>query len=93
MWKPDRDRDAEFVEGPETRQELMRAWEEGWEIVASALAGLGPENLGSTVTIATEPHTAIGAISRHLAHAGVPRLASTWPQSKASRAAPGGRRS
>lgn len=65
--KPDRDRDGEFEIG-ETRADLMRAWESGWATVASAFETLRPEDLGRTVTIASEAHTVLGAINRHLAH-------------------------
>src|SRR5256886_9258319 len=29
--KPDRNRDTEFVAPPDTRAELMRVWNDGWE--------------------------------------------------------------
>lgn len=66
--KPDRDRDGEFVLAGETREELMRAWDAGWENVLAAVEPLTTEDLGRTVTIATEPHSVVGAINRHLAH-------------------------
>lgn len=66
--KPDRDRDGEFAAGGETRADLMRAWDSGWATVQSTIESLSPADLGRTVTIATEPHTALGAINRHLAH-------------------------
>ena len=66
--KPDRNRDGEFAEAGETRADLMRAWEAGWAAVAATFESLRPEDLGSTVAIAGEPHTVLGAINRHLAH-------------------------
>jgi hypothetical protein len=66
--KPDRDRDGEFVRGTETRADLMSAWESSWDAVASTFESLRPEDLGRTITIASEPHTVLGAINRHLAH-------------------------
>jgi hypothetical protein len=66
--KPDRRRDREFEAEGESRDDLMKAWEAGWETTLSALEKLGPGDLGRTVRIRTEPHTVIGAINRHLAH-------------------------
>jgi uncharacterized damage-inducible protein DinB len=67
--KPDRDRDQEFVlaEG-DTRQELMRRWEHGWETTFSSLQSLKPEDLSRTVYIRREPHTVLQAISRSVTH-------------------------
>jgi uncharacterized damage-inducible protein DinB len=67
--KPDRDRDQEFVlaEG-DTRQELMRRWERGWETTFSSLQNLKPEDLSRTVYIRREPHTVLQAISRSVSH-------------------------
>jgi len=65
--KPDRDRDGEF-EASETRDELMRAWNEGWDRLLEAVEPLSVEDLGRTITIRSEPHTVFGALNRHLAH-------------------------
>jgi hypothetical protein len=67
--KPDRNRDGEFDEHLRpSRQELMRAWEAGWEIVFRAIEPLKPEDLLNTVTIRNEPHTVLQAINRQVAH-------------------------
>ena len=66
--KPDRNRDREFVKPPETRPELMRLWNEGWERVFGSLAELSAADLGRTVTIRGEPHSVMQAINRQLAH-------------------------
>jgi hypothetical protein len=67
--KPDRDRDQEFVltEG-DTRPEMMRRWEHGWETTLKAVRSLKPEDLSRTVYIRREPHTVLQAISRSTAH-------------------------
>jgi hypothetical protein len=68
--KPDRDRDAEFeAHGGATRAGLLAAWEEGWDCLISTLDGLTEEDLGRTVFIRSEPHTAVQAINRGLTHA------------------------
>jgi hypothetical protein len=66
--KPDRNRDQEFEITPSSREDIMRWWEEGWARVFSTLESLKPEDLMRTVTIRTEPHTALQAINRQLAH-------------------------
>jgi uncharacterized damage-inducible protein DinB len=67
--KPWRDRDAEFVIGPEdTRERLIAAWEAGWAALLQTLAGLHEEDLLKKVTIRTEEHTVFQAIHRSLTH-------------------------
>ncbi|MGB9071231.1 MAG: DUF1572 family protein [Terriglobales bacterium] len=67
--KPDRFRDQEFeISGKTTREEVMRWWEQGWSHVFSALDSLKPEDVTRTVTIRQQPHTALQALNRALAH-------------------------
>jgi hypothetical protein len=67
--KPWRDRDAEFIIGPEdTRPSLLAAWERGWTALFQTLAGLHEEDLLKTVTIRGEAHTVVQAIHRSLTH-------------------------
>src|SRR3979490_1450328 len=66
--KPDRDRDSEFLDPPQTREALMKLWEQGWECVFSALGPLSDEDLGRTVRIRGEAHSVMQAINRQLAH-------------------------
>jgi len=67
--KPDRHRDMEFEIGPgDTREDLMRRWEKGWEITFTTIQGLQPSDILRTVTIRGEPHTVLQAISRSVAH-------------------------
>lgn len=67
--KPDRHRDSEFFLTPEdTRESLLRRWEEGWQLVFDAIDPLGPEDLARTVTIRGEPFTVLQAINRQLTH-------------------------
>jgi uncharacterized damage-inducible protein DinB len=68
--KPWRDRDAEFVIGPEdTRARLLAAWQEGWDAVLNTLATLGEDDLLKKVTIRREEHTVLQAIDRSVTHA------------------------
>jgi Protein of unknown function (DUF1572) len=66
--KPDRNRDSEFVQPPDTREELLRTWEEAWATVFSALQPLSDADLGHTVSIRGEAHSVMQAINRQLAH-------------------------
>ncbi len=67
--KPWRDRDREFeIDQDDTREALLARWEEGWRALFATLAGLGPDDLGRTVTIRREPMTVSQAIHRQLTH-------------------------
>ena len=69
--KPDRNRDSEFeISGHETRESLLKRWEEGWNCLFSALEPLEAEGLMRTVTIRGKPHTVVEAINRQLTHYG-----------------------
>jgi hypothetical protein len=66
--KPDRNRDTEFVEPPDTRVGLMGVWNEGWQRVFDALEPLSDSDLERKVTIRGEPHSVMQAINRQLVH-------------------------
>jgi len=66
--KPNRNRDSEFVEPPNTRAALMQIWNEGWQRVFDALEPLSDSDLEREVTIRGEPHSVMQAINRQLGH-------------------------
>jgi Protein of unknown function (DUF1572) len=66
--KPNRDRDSEFEQAATSRQELLRIWEEGWQLVFSALEPLTDAHMGRIVTIRGEAHSVTQAINRQIAH-------------------------
>jgi hypothetical protein len=66
--KPDRNRDTEFVAPAETREALMKQWEDGWNCLFSALGPLTDEDLARTVTIRGEAHSVMQAINRQIGH-------------------------
>jgi hypothetical protein len=66
--KPNRNRDSEFVEPPQTREALLSEWESGWAVLFGALDPLVDEDLERTVTIRGEAHSVMQAINRQLAH-------------------------
>ncbi|MDX1980947.1 MAG: DUF1572 domain-containing protein [Bryobacteraceae bacterium] len=66
--KPDRHRDAEFEDPPQTRHALLEMWESGWRCLFDALGPLTDADLGRAVTIRGERHSVLQAINRQLAH-------------------------
>jgi hypothetical protein len=66
--KPDRNRDTEFIGPPNTRADLMRLWNDGWQRVFDALEPLSDSDLERKVTIRDEPHSVMQAINRQLGH-------------------------
>ncbi|UCC80758.1 MAG: DUF1572 family protein [Candidatus Zixiibacteriota bacterium] len=67
--KPDRHRDTEFEIKPEdSRESIMKKWENGWRILFENAESLRPEDLGKTITIRGEPHTVVEAINRQINH-------------------------
>ena len=67
--KPTRDRDAEFRNDVVDRDTVLARWNAGWECVEAALGALGPADLNREITIRGEPHTALQALLRAMAHA------------------------
>ncbi len=66
--KPDRNRDAEFEDGGDTRAGVVGLWEDGWRRLFSTLDSLTPADLSRTVAIRGEAHTVPHAIVRNLSH-------------------------
>jgi hypothetical protein len=67
--KPWRNRDQEFIIEPgASRAELMRRWEECWNLVFDTLNSLTPEDLLHTVTVRGQPHSVLQAVHRQVAH-------------------------
>lgn len=68
--KPWRNRDKEFLSpgGYYPAGEIVNLWEEGWTCVVAAIDQMEPGQLLETITIRHEPHLAIDAINRQLAH-------------------------
>jgi hypothetical protein len=68
--KPWRNRDDEFIDSLQCRQDLLAYWNQGWERLFDTLASLAPSDLVKSVMIRGEPHTVPLAIHRSLAHCG-----------------------
>jgi hypothetical protein len=63
-----RNRDDEFVDTFENRDQLITYWESGWKTLFDSLSALSGEDLGKNVTIRGELHSAPLAMQRSLAH-------------------------
>lgn len=66
--KPDRNRDAEFIQPPADRESLLSIWNQGWQYLFDALDPLSNEDLPRVVTIRGEAHSVMQAINRQIAH-------------------------
>jgi uncharacterized protein DUF1572 len=67
--KPWRDRDAEFVIGPDDlRERLLAAWEQGWSALFQSLASLEEKDWLKKVRIRDEEHSVMQAIHRSVSH-------------------------
>ncbi len=67
--KPDRNRDNEFViDSKDTKDLIVKRWEDGWSILFNAIQSLQPSDFDSTVVIRGEPHTVVQAINRQMTH-------------------------
>lgn len=66
--KSTRNRDGEFVEGAESKAELLAFWNKGWKVFMDTLHSLKEEDLLRIVTIRGEGLTVTQALSRQTAH-------------------------
>ncbi len=67
--KPDRKRDSEFLISEEdTRENIFKIWDQGWECAFNALESLRAEDMSRTVRVRGEPHSVPQAIQRNLVH-------------------------
>lgn len=63
-----RDRDAEFENDINTKEELLEKWNEGWACLFNAMNSLTTEDLSKIIYIRNQGHTVTEAINRQLAH-------------------------
>jgi len=63
-----RNRDDEFENILETKEEILKIWNDGWRCFFDAINSLKPEQLSEIIYIRNEGHTVVGAINRQLAH-------------------------
>lgn len=63
-----RQRDAEFENDIQSKEEMMQKWEEGWDCLFKALGSITDSDLSMIIYIRNEGHTVLDAINRQLAH-------------------------
>lgn len=63
-----RNRDSEFENDIQSREEMMKAWNAGWQVFMSSLQSLRDDDLSKTIYIRNQGHTVMEAINRQLAH-------------------------
>lgn len=66
--KPWRDRDAEFENDYADKNQLMAAWDAGWDCLLDAVDALDDADLGRIVYIRNQGHTVLEALNRQLCH-------------------------
>jgi len=68
--KPDRNRDREFITHADAkREEVLKSWEQNWQLVFETINSLHPGDLERMLTIRGEPHSVVQALNRQVAHA------------------------
>jgi len=63
-----RNRDDEFESNSNTREEVMKIWNNGWNCFFNALNSLTADQLTTIIYIRNEGNTVVEAINRQLAH-------------------------
>ncbi|WP_276165916.1 DUF1572 family protein [Zobellia alginiliquefaciens] len=66
--KPWRNRENEFEQPYRTKEEMLAAWETGWQCLFNALNSVSPKNFNTVLKIRNEDHTIVQAVHRQLAH-------------------------
>jgi uncharacterized damage-inducible protein DinB len=68
--KPDRNRDSEFEsEKPATREQLLRWWNDGWQVALNSIEALSADDLERTVRIRGDEMLVVEALNRSVTHA------------------------
>jgi hypothetical protein len=63
-----RNRDAEFENDLNSKEEMLEKWNQGWEVFLETLKSLKEEDLDTIIFIRNQGHTVMEAINRQLAH-------------------------
>ena len=63
-----RNRDAEFVNSINNKEELLERWNKGWTCLFAALNSISDNDLQNEIFIRNEKHTVLEAINRQLTH-------------------------
>lgn len=63
-----RQRDDEFEIHSFNKEQLLKLWEEGWQLVLNTIESLTEDDLSKTIFIRSKPHSVVEAINRQLTH-------------------------
>lgn len=63
-----RHRDTEFIDEYATKEEMLVAWEKGWNCLFGAINSIEENELLNSVYIRNQGHTVIEAVNRQLCH-------------------------
>ena len=63
-----RQRDLEFEDVIQTKEDLLTKWEEGWNCVFNALDSVHSENFHTIVYIRDQEHSIVDAVNRQMCH-------------------------
>jgi len=63
-----RQRDNEFIDTYKSKEEMLLAWEKGWECLFNAIIPLEKKDLSEIIYIRNQGHTVMEAINRQLCH-------------------------
>ncbi len=66
--KPWREREMEFEAPYTSKNDMIAAWEKGWNCLFDALDSIDSSNFDTKIKIRNKEHTVIEAINRQLAH-------------------------
>jgi len=66
--KPYRNRDLEFVDDTESKEQLMEVWEDGWRLLINTIENLKVEDLHKIVTLRKQPLSVLQALQTEVAH-------------------------
>ena len=66
--KPGRDREKEFENDINSRDELLAIWDQGWQCLFNALNSITENDWEKEIYIRGERHSVVDAINRQLAH-------------------------
>ena len=66
--KENRNRDSEFENDINSREELLKVWNKGWDCLFNTLNSLTTDDLSKTIYIRNQGCTVADAINRQLAH-------------------------
>ncbi|WP_426430241.1 DUF1572 family protein [Winogradskyella sp. HB-48] len=63
-----RQRDGEFIDSFHSKEELLNAWNRGWNCLFNAIKPIKTEDLERVIYIRNQGHTVVEAINRQMMH-------------------------